>query len=66
MLADRCYGCGRCLPICPLGLIEEREQHLPAAVDAVLEVAPPSNPVPVTRPVLEQLLRRALEGSEPS
>lgn len=20
----RCYGCGRCLPICPLGLIEER------------------------------------------
>ena len=33
VLADRCYGCGRCLPACPLGLIEDREQHLPA--DAV-------------------------------
>lgn len=49
-----------------LGALGLEEQHLPAAVDAVLEVAPPSNPVPVTRPVLEQLLRRALEGSEPS
>ena len=36
VLADRCYGCGRCLPICPLGLIEEREQHLPAAQVAAL------------------------------
>lgn len=27
----RCYGCGRCLPICPLGLIEaEHHQHRPA------------------------------------
>jgi len=31
VLADRCYGCGRCLPACPLGLIEERHQVLPAA-----------------------------------
>ena len=22
VLADRCYGCGRCLPVCPLGLIQ--------------------------------------------
>ena len=22
VLADRCYGCGRCVPICPLGLIK--------------------------------------------
>ena len=22
VLADRCYGCGRCVPICPLGLIQ--------------------------------------------
>ena len=21
VIASRCYGCGRCLPICPLGLI---------------------------------------------
>ncbi len=29
--ASRCYGCGRCLPACPLGLIEERDQLLAAA-----------------------------------
>lgn len=30
VLAERCYGCGRCLPACPLGLIEERGQVLAA------------------------------------
>jgi len=31
VLEERCYGCGRCLPACPLGLIAERQQLLPAA-----------------------------------
>ena len=26
VIRDRCYGCGRCLPVCPLGLIEARSQ----------------------------------------
>ena len=37
VLADRCYGCGRCLPACPYGLIEERSQVLAAgSVPALL------------------------------
>jgi Fe-S-cluster-containing hydrogenase component 2 len=35
--SERCYGCGRCLPACPLGLIEERQHVLaPAAVAPLL------------------------------
>ncbi|MFM7641011.1 MAG: LdpA C-terminal domain-containing domain [Cyanobium sp.] len=33
VVAERCYGCGRCLPACPLGLIEERQTLL--ARDAI-------------------------------
>ena len=36
ILEDRCYGCGRCLPACPLGLIEERQQLLPPPAVAPL------------------------------
>ena len=37
VIAERCYGCGRCLPACPLGLIEEAPQLLsPEAVPALL------------------------------
>ena len=42
VLAERCYGCGRCLPACPLGLIAERSRVLePEAVAPLLaEVGP--------------------------
>jgi Fe-S-cluster-containing hydrogenase component 2 len=39
VLEERCYGCGRCLPACPLGLIEERDQILPAAAVSPLLAA---------------------------
>ena len=28
IISNRCYGCGRCLPQCPLGLIHEKHFHL--------------------------------------
>ncbi|MEM6450931.1 MAG: LdpA C-terminal domain-containing domain [Cyanobacteria bacterium P01_D01_bin.105] len=33
VVRDRCYGCGRCLPICPLGLIEADSQ--PTTLDDI-------------------------------
>jgi Fe-S-cluster-containing hydrogenase component 2 len=31
VVTERCYGCGRCLPACPLGRIVERPRLLPPA-----------------------------------
>ncbi|WP_269623534.1 LdpA C-terminal domain-containing domain [Prochlorococcus marinus] len=28
IIPDRCYGCGRCLPVCPLDLIQEKDNLL--------------------------------------
>ena len=35
VIRDRCYGCGRCLPICPYGLIEVRSQ--PTKIDEIAQ-----------------------------
>jgi Fe-S-cluster-containing hydrogenase component 2 len=35
VITDRCYGCGRCLPLCPIQQIETRSHHLTAT-----EIAP--------------------------
>ncbi|MEO1792332.1 MAG: LdpA C-terminal domain-containing domain [Cyanobacteria bacterium J06629_19] len=35
VVRDRCYGCGRCLPICPLGLIEA--QSIPTTLDVIAQ-----------------------------
>jgi Fe-S-cluster-containing hydrogenase component 2 len=38
VLTERCYGCGRCLPICPLQLIRERSYlSTPATVLELIE-----------------------------
>jgi Fe-S-cluster-containing hydrogenase component 2 len=42
VLRERCYGCGRCLPACPLGLIQEEQVELSAeAVPALLQAVRP-------------------------
>ena len=42
VLRERCYGCGRCLPACPLGLIHEEQVLLSAeTVPALLQAVQP-------------------------
>eukprot|EP00741_Cyanophora_paradoxa_P006337 tig00000980_g6144.t1 len=37
VLESRCYGCGRCVPVCPLGLVEARPvSHAPEALPRLL------------------------------
>jgi maleylacetate reductase len=43
-----------------------RETDIPAAAEAILAAAPPSNPTPVTAGNLTELLRHAWAGQEPS
>jgi Fe-S-cluster-containing hydrogenase component 2 len=38
VIVDRCYGCGRCLPICPVQLISEQKHvSTPATVRSILQ-----------------------------
>jgi Fe-S-cluster-containing hydrogenase component 2 len=38
VIVDRCYGCGRCLPICPISIIgEQKHVSTPAAVRELLQ-----------------------------
>jgi Fe-S-cluster-containing hydrogenase component 2 len=39
VIDERCYGCGRCLPVCPLGLITTRSQiATPSTMQPFLEL----------------------------
>ena len=39
VIDERCYGCGRCLPVCPLGLITARSQiTTPSTIAPLLEL----------------------------
>lgn len=62
VLSDRCYGCGRCLPACPHGLIGERSQILSAAtVPSVLVALAPDAVELHTRPGRELAFGQRLD-----
>jgi Fe-S-cluster-containing hydrogenase component 2 len=60
--ADRCYGCGRCLPVCPSGLIEEQGQVLAADQVAPLLARLQPDVVEIhTRPGRDEAFSRRLD-----
>ncbi|MEO1001986.1 MAG: LdpA C-terminal domain-containing domain [Cyanobacteria bacterium J06638_7] len=62
VLAERCYGCGRCLPVCPLGLIEERSWVLePDALPPLLAALDPDAVELHTSPGRQQAFERRLD-----
>lgn len=62
VLEDRCYGCGRCQPLCPHGLIEELEHILAGAEVAPLLAALRPDAVELhTRPGRREPFARRLE-----
>jgi Fe-S-cluster-containing hydrogenase component 2 len=62
VLVERCYGCGRCLPACPLGLIEERSHLLePEAVPPLLRQLQPDAVELHTQPGRQQSFEQRLD-----
>lgn len=62
VLTERCYGCGRCLPACPLGLIEERSRVLaPGALAPLLAELRPEAVELHTSPGRQQAFEERLD-----
>jgi Fe-S-cluster-containing hydrogenase component 2 len=62
VLEERCYGCGRCLPACPLDLIEERHRTVaPEALPPLLRDLAPDAVEIHTQPGRIEAFRQRLE-----
>jgi Fe-S-cluster-containing hydrogenase component 2 len=67
VVTERCYGCGRCLPACPLGLIAEQQQLLSAEdVPALLQEIRPDAVELHTQAGRQEAFRRRLTQLEAS